>query len=101
MMSQAKSSRLRDAEFISARTWAQRWDCSISTVRRAARRFGVRRVFVGYGTNGLVRYRLEDVERIEERCRLGHARKPPMDGASTGELGATHDGSAESQDAEG
>ncbi len=52
-------------KFISARTWAARWDCSLSTVRRAAKRFGVRRVFAG-GANGLVRYHLADIERIEQ-----------------------------------
>jgi len=52
-------------KYISARTWAARWDCSPSTVRRAAERFGVSRVYVGEGANGLVRYALEDIERIE------------------------------------
>lgn len=52
-------------KFISARTWAARWDCSLSTVRRVAQRCGVRRVYVGTGPNGLVRYSLADIAQIE------------------------------------
>lgn len=57
--------------FISAKTWAERWDCSISSVRRAARRFAIRRVYVGRGRNGLVRYALEDILRIEAEHEAG------------------------------
>lgn len=51
--------------YVSARTWARRWDCSVSTVRRAARRFAVRRIYVGPGRNGLLRFDLSDIERVE------------------------------------
>lgn len=52
-------------DLISARTWAVRWDCSISSIRRAAKRFKIRTVYVGDGRNGLVRYSLSDILRVE------------------------------------
>ena len=57
-------------KYISARTWARRWDCSLSSVRRAAERHRVRRVYVGSGRNGLVRYAVEDIERLEDQSEL-------------------------------
>lgn len=53
------------SKYISARTWAKRWDCSVSSIRRAAGRLPVRRVYVGSGRNGLVRYSLDDIEKVE------------------------------------
>ena len=64
------STQAHDTRFVSARTWAERWDCSLASVRRAAKRFVVRRVYVGKGRNGLVRYDLSDIEKIEEECGL-------------------------------
>ena len=52
-------------KFISARTWAGRWDCSLSSIRRAAKRFNIRTVYVGSGRNGLVRYLLSDIVKVE------------------------------------
>jgi hypothetical protein len=60
-----------EGKFLAAKTWARRWDCSIASVRRAARRFGVKRVYVGQGPNGLVRYDLRDIERIEAEQGIG------------------------------
>ena len=54
-------------KFISARSWARRWDCSLSSVRRAAERFPIRRVYVGEGRNGLVRYSLDDIVELEKQ----------------------------------
>ncbi len=60
----------RQNKFICAQTWAARWDCSISSIRRAAKRFRVRRVYVGDGRNGLVRFALQDIMRVEKENGL-------------------------------
>jgi len=56
-----------ESKWLSAKTWARRWDCSVASVRRAARRFNIRRAYVGAGRNGLVRYALEDIVRLEQQ----------------------------------
>jgi hypothetical protein len=58
-------------KYISAANWAARWDCSTSSVRRVARRLSVRRIYVGTGHNGMVRYSLEDVMKIEAEGVVG------------------------------
>lgn len=51
---------------ISSRVLAARWSCSRSTVDRIARRARFGRVLLGSGKNGLVRYRLNEVEAYEQ-----------------------------------
>lgn len=93
---QEAASMLKDHHvdmFISGKTWAAKWDCSLSTIRRAAARFGVRRVYAGSGQNGLVRYRLDDIEEIERArevnpgqgdllAAIGH--EPPVEQTTAG-----------------
>ena len=61
-----------DNRFISPRQLADRWDCSRTTAQRIADRVGFARYFLGEGKNGMVRYRLDDVEAYEE-ARRGRA----------------------------
>lgn len=61
---------MSSAALISARTWAARWDCSLSSIRRAAQRLPVRRVHIGAPSKALVRFVLADIEQIE-RQRTG------------------------------
>jgi hypothetical protein len=51
--------------YLSPKELAQRWRCSRSSVDRIARRHQLRRILLGEGRNGMVRYALEDVERLE------------------------------------
>ncbi|MFA6132777.1 MAG: hypothetical protein WC869_02025 [Phycisphaerae bacterium] len=51
--------------FIASRQLAARWDCSRSQVDVIARRAGLRRVCLGEGRNGMVRYLLDEVEALE------------------------------------
>lgn len=51
---------------VSPKDLAQRWSCSRSTVDRIARRAGFSRVLLGSGKNGLLRYRLNEVEAYEQ-----------------------------------
>jgi hypothetical protein len=54
------------SEFISPKELADRWQCARSSVDRIARRAGLRRLCLGQGRNGLVRYIREEVERYEQ-----------------------------------
>ncbi len=64
-----------ETKYLSAKNWARRWDCSLSSIRRAARRFNVRRIHIG--GDRLVRYALEDIERIEAEYGVGPAHSDP------------------------
>lgn len=69
-------------QYLSTRSWARRWDCSSATIRRIVNRYGVERVWVG---DGLVRYRLSDIRRIEAERGVGDpsANCVPDSGAAT------------------
>lgn len=51
--------------FLSPNELAERWRCARSSVDRITRRAGLRRVYLGGGTRGMVRYLREEVERYE------------------------------------
>jgi len=55
--------------FIAPQELATRWRCSRSTVDRIAHRAGFRRVCLGEGRNGIVRYLLSEVEAFEAARR--------------------------------
>ena len=55
-----------DSPYIAPRELALRWRCARSSVDRIARRAGLRRVCLGGGTRGMVRYLREEVERYEQ-----------------------------------
>lgn len=47
-----------------------RWRCSRTQVDRVARRQGLKRIMLGHGRNGMVRYLLIEVEAMEQRCTV-------------------------------
>ncbi|MFN3166125.1 MAG: hypothetical protein ACE37H_03570 [Phycisphaeraceae bacterium] len=53
--------------YISPKNLAKRWTCSRSSVDRIAFRNKIRRVMLGEGHNGIVRYLMEDVLRFEDQ----------------------------------
>jgi hypothetical protein len=59
--------RQREVEspYFSPRELAARWRCSRSSVDRIARRAGLKRLCLGEGRNGIVRYLRKDVEAFE------------------------------------
>ena len=56
--------------FISPKELADRWRCSRSSVDRIAERAGLKRLYLGVGRRGMVRYMREEVERYEESRRI-------------------------------
>jgi hypothetical protein len=53
------------ALYISPKELAERWRCSRPQVDRIARRAGFKRLLLGHGRNGLVRYLVAEVEALE------------------------------------
>jgi hypothetical protein len=51
--------------YIKPKELASRWQCSRSSVDRIARRAGLTRVYLGEGTNGLIRYIREEAIAYE------------------------------------
>lgn len=54
------------APYLSPKELAMRWRCARSSVDRIARRAGLRRVCLGGGTRGMIRYLREEVEQFEQ-----------------------------------
>jgi len=52
--------------YFSPRELARRWACSRSSVDRIARRAGLRRLCLGCGKNGIVRYLRKEVIAYEQ-----------------------------------
>lgn len=53
-------------KYLSPNELADRWRCARSSVDRIAQRAGLRRVCLGGGLRGMVRYLREEVERYEQ-----------------------------------
>lgn len=69
MEGQRKDLRLLNpSPFVSPRELAERWQCARSSVDRIATRAGLRRICLGEGRNGMVRYLREEVEDYEMLC---------------------------------
>ena len=51
--------------YFSPNELAERWRCARSSVDRIATRNGIRRVYLGGGVRGMVRYLRVEVERYE------------------------------------
>lgn len=51
--------------YISPSELAERWRCARSSVDRIARRVGLKRLYLGEGKNGIVRYIRKEVEAYE------------------------------------
>ena len=64
-----KEKNTRESPFYSPRELAERWRCSRSSVDRIARRAGLKRLCLGEGRNGMVRFDRKEVEAYEaSRC---------------------------------
>lgn len=55
-----------ESPYISPKELAERWRCGRSSVDRIAGRAKLRRIFLGEGKNGLVRYIRKEVEEFEQ-----------------------------------
>ena len=53
------------ALYISPKELAERWQCARSSVDRIARRAGIKRLYLGEGKNGMVRFLRKEVEAYE------------------------------------
>ena len=54
-----------ESPYLSPKDLAARWRCSRSSVDRIARRAGLKRLCLGMGRNGIVRYVRKEVEMFE------------------------------------
>lgn len=55
-----------ESPYLSPRELAERWRCARSSVDRIASRAGLRRVCLGGGQRGMVRYLRKEVEQYEQ-----------------------------------
>lgn len=55
----------RQIPYISAKDLSARWQCARSSVDRIARREGLKRLYLGNGKNGIVRFLRKEVEAYE------------------------------------
>lgn len=53
------------SKYIAAKELMHRWQCSRSQVPRIAQRLGLKKLLLGEGRNGMVRYLREEVESKE------------------------------------
>jgi hypothetical protein len=51
--------------YISPKELSERWQCARSSVDRIARRAGIKRLYLGEGRNGMVRFLRKEVESYE------------------------------------
>lgn len=56
--------------YISAKELSERWQCARSSVDRVARRAGIKRLYLGEGRNGMVRFVRKEVEAYEHERML-------------------------------
>jgi len=52
-------------QYITPKELAERWQCARTSVDRIARRAGLKRLCLGEGKNGMVRYLRKEVEAYE------------------------------------
>jgi hypothetical protein len=55
-----------ESPYLSPRELAERWRCARSSVDRIARRNGLKRLYLGEGRNGAVRFLRKEVETLEQ-----------------------------------
>ena len=63
--------QIKESPYISPNELAVRWQCSRSSVDRIARRVGLKRLCLGEGKNGTIRYLREEVTVYEENQLIG------------------------------
>ena len=54
-----------ESPYLAPKEVAVRWRCAISSVHRIARRAGLKRLCLGEGRNGIVRFLRKEVEALE------------------------------------
>lgn len=59
-----------ESPYLAPKELADRWRCSRSSVDRIAQRAGLKRLCLGSGARGMVRYIREEVEKYEESRRI-------------------------------
>jgi len=64
-MAQGNRATVESSPYVSAKELAERWRCSRSSVDRIARRAGWKRLCLGEGRNGIVRFLRKEVEALE------------------------------------
>lgn len=64
-MTSRSESVVMESPYVAPKELMQRWRCSRSSVDRIARRAGLRRVCLGDGKNGIIRYIRQEVEAYE------------------------------------
>lgn len=62
---ECKSVCTKQPIYITAKELSDRWQCARSSVDRVARRAGVKRLYLGEGRNGMVRFLRKDIENYE------------------------------------
>jgi len=60
-----KTKPLEDSPYLSPKELSNRWQCARSSVDRIARRAGLKRLCLGEGKNGMIRYIRKEVEAYE------------------------------------
>lgn len=60
----------KESPYFSPKELAARWRCGRSSVDRIARRAGLKRLLLGVGKNGIVRYLRKEVEAYETMCMI-------------------------------
>jgi len=61
-----KHSHPEPSPYISPIELVERWRCARSSIDRIARRAGMKRLYLGEGRNGIVRYLRKEVEAYEQ-----------------------------------
>jgi len=61
-----KTSQSEPSPYISPIELVERWRCARSSIDRIARRAGMKRLYLGEGRNGIVRYLRKEVEAYEQ-----------------------------------
>ena len=65
-MGRSKQQEQIPSLYLSPRELAERWRCARSSVDRIAGRAGLKRLYLGEGKNGIVRYIRKEVEAYEK-----------------------------------
>ncbi|RLB71834.1 MAG: hypothetical protein DRH07_05850 [Deltaproteobacteria bacterium] len=61
-----KTQQSEPSPYISPMELVDRWRCARSSIDRIARRAGMKRLYLGEGRNGIVRYLRKEVEAYEQ-----------------------------------
>ncbi len=64
-MKESKKKFQEESPYMSPGELVERWRCARASVDRIARRAGLKRLYLGEGKNGIVRYLRKEVEAYE------------------------------------